>query len=802
MQNQMLRKKSSVSKKTTPDELREHILSHMKFSRGKDWRTATKYDKLASLILSIRDFAIERLIATQKAYLDSDVKRVYYLSMEFLIGRLLGNNILSLDLQDATNKALKELDLSLDDLACLEEDAGLGNGGLGRLAACFLDSLASLELPAYGYGLRYEHGMFKQDFDNGWQTEQPDSWLRYGNLWELLRPEYSVSVLVYGRVAEIAQSSNRRKSVWVDWQMFEGVPYDVPVVGFGVNTVNFLRLWQAQDSEGFRLDVFNKGEYIKAMEEQNWAENICKVLYPSDHVYAGKELRLIQEYFLVSCSIQDIVRRYRKTHTDWAAFAKKNAIQLNDTHPALAVAELMRYLVDEQDIPWEPAWDITTNTLAYTNHTLMPEALEKWPEELLRTVLPRHLQIIHEINRQFLQQVEVRYPGDTDRIRNMSIIEEGEQKQVRMANLAMVGSHSINGVAELHTQLLRDHVAKDFSEMWPEKFNNKTNGITPRRWLLHCNPRLAKAITKRIGKGWQRDLDKLHELESYATDTQFQKEFKLIRRENKVRLAEIVQKLTGEMIQLDSLFDVQIKRLHEYKRQLLNAMHIITLYHRIKDNPSKDVVPRTFIFGAKAAPSYHMAKRIIKLINSIGQVINHDVDVAGRLKVIFLPDYRVSLAESIIPAADLSEQISTAGKEASGTGNMKLALNGALTIGTWDGANIEICEEVGKENIFIFGHKAHELEEMRNSGGYHPGSYCEQYPELDRVVTAIKDNHFTHGEPELFLDIYRSLMEYGDPYFHLADYQGLYRLPRSCGRRVRESERVDQEGDSKRCACW
>ncbi len=763
--------KSSNGNGITAKKLKERVLYHMKFTVGKDWRTCTEQDKLSSLSHAIRDFAIERLIATQQTYYDQDVNRVYYLSMEYLIGRLLANNVVALGLRNATRQALEDLDLNFAELAELEEDAGLGNGGLGRLAACFLDSLASLEYPAYGYGIRYEHGIFKQEFDNGWQREAPDSWLAYGYPWEMVRPERSVPVMVYGRVAEIPGSGGVKRNAWVDWQMFDGVPYDIPIIGYETNTVNFLRLWSSKDSRGFRLDVFNQGEYVKAVEEQNWAETISKVLYPSDHVYAGKELRLIQEYFLVTCSIRDIMRRYQQKHTNWTEFAAKNSIQLNDTHPALAVAELMRFLHDEESLPWDHAWDLTTKTLAYTNHTLMPEALEKWPLELLASVLPRHLQIIFEINRRFLDRVEVQFPGDVERVRRMSLIEEGDSRQVRMANLAMVGSHSINGVAALHTELLRNHVARDFSEMWPEKFNNKTNGITQRRWLLLCNEGLSNAVTERIGDDWVKDLSALKALEPYADDKDFQNEFLDIKRENKNRLAGIIHELTGEMVNTESMFDVQIKRLHEYKRQLLSAMHIIHLYHRIKDNPDIDLVPRTFIFGAKAAPSYDMAKRIIKLINSVGFRVNNDPDVRGRLKVVFLPDYRVSLAEAIIPAADLSEQISTAGHEASGTGNMKLSLNGALTIGTWDGANIEIAEEVGEENIFIFGRRAEEIDEMRNNKSYDPLRYYHENDDLRRVMDDIRTNPFTPDGEDLFGDIHASLMERGDYYFHLADYQ-------------------------------
>jgi len=761
----------SKNTKITAEHIRDRTLFHIKYTRCKDWRTATQFDKLMSFSYAIRELAMDRMISTQRAYVDHDVKRIYYISMEYLLGRLLENNVAALGVHDASYKALKSLDIDLEQLMSLEADAGLGNGGLGRLAACFLDSLASLEYPAYGYGIRYEHGMFRQDFENGWQKERPDDWLKFGYPWEMVRPEYTVAVKVYGRIDYVPSVGGVRKPVWKDWQMFEGVPYDIPVIGFGVNTVNVLRLWSSRATETFRLDVFNNGEYVKAVEEKNWAETITKVLYPSDFTYAGKELRLLQEYFMVTCTIQDVIRRYRKNHSTWGAFAEKNAIQLNDTHPALGVAELMRYFLDETDLTWDNAWEITTRTFGYTNHTLLPEALERWPVPLMERVLPRHLQIIYDINQRFLNQVRVQYPGQEQRISAMSLIQEGEDRQVRMANLAMVGSHSINGVSALHTDLLKELVVPDFAEMMPQKFNNKTNGVTHRRWLLISNPGLASLITSKIGDKWINNAEELKKLEAYADDKAFCDEFMKIKHHNKVRLAKVIEELTGQWVDPKSLFDIQIKRLHEYKRQLLNAMHIIALYQRIKANPSAEIVPRTFIFGAKAAPSYHMAKLIIKLINSLGRVINTDPDVRDRLKVVFIPDYCVSLAEIIIPAADLSEQISTAGKEASGTGNMKLSLNGALTIGTWDGANIEIAEEVGSDNIFIFGHKAHEVVHMHEGNRYDPWSYYHADQELRRVIDAIRDNHFAPGEGNVFGDIYKLLMEHGDVFSHLADFR-------------------------------
>lgn len=754
----------------TSDSLLARFQDHLKYTRGRHEAGATDFDKLASLSLAIRDLAVDRMLATQKAYHEGQVKRVYYLSMEFLMGRLLANNVISLGLRPVVEEALHKLGLDFEQLCNFEPDAGLGNGGLGRLAACFLDSLATLEYPAYGYGIRYEHGMFRQEFDNGWQMERPDDWLKFGNPWEIIRPEDTVPVLVYGRIEYLPTGEGGSKPIWVDWQMIEGVPYDLPIVGCGVNTVNILRLWSSRAAEGFRLDVFNQGDYVRAVEEKNWAENVSKVLYPSENTHAGKELRLIQEYFLVACSVRDALRRHLKNHPSLDNFAEKNALQLNDTHPALAVAELMRHLIDEHELTWERAWETTVASLGYTNHTLLAEALEKWPVPLMERVLPRHLQIIYEINQRFLDSVRLRYPGDTERVRRMSLIEEGAVKQVRMANLAIVGSHAVNGVARLHSELLKANLVPEFAQMWPERFSNKTNGITQRRWLLGCNPGLARLITECIGDRWVRDLNALRELEPFTEKPEFLQRFLGVKRANKQRLADLIALRHGITMDPESLFDVQVKRLHEYKRQLLNALHIVALYLRLKDNPGGDFVPRTFIFGAKAAPGYHMAKRIIKFINSIGEVIADDPAVRGRLRVVFVPDYCVSLAETIIPAADLSEQISTAGKEASGTGNMKLSLNGALTMGTWDGANIEIAEAVGLDNIFIFGKRVEELEAMAGAN-YRPLEWVERDAELRRVLNSIREGMFNQDNPGLFDDIYRSLTEWGDTYFHLADFR-------------------------------
>jgi len=761
---------SSFKENITAKTLAERALFHLKYSRGKDLRSATPFDKMVSFSHAVRDLAVDGFIATQRTYLDQDVRRVNYLSMEYLIGKMCENNVVALGIHDVACEALKALDISIEEVMQLDIEAGLGNGGLGRLAACYLDSLATMELPAYGYGIRYEHGIFQQEFENGWQRERPDDWLRNGYPWELIRPEYTLPVCVYGRVAKSFVSGRGEIDVWQDWQMFEAVPYDVPIIGYDVNTVNLLRLWKSQPAEGFRLDIFNQGDYVRAVEEKNWAENVTKVLYPSDFTYAGKELRLIQEYFLASCSVRDIIRRYKKTHNNFDHFAEKNVIQLNDTHPTLAVVELMRVLYDEEALDWDRAWEITTQTFCYTNHTLLAEALETWSIDLLQRVLPRHTQLIFEINLRFLQKIELDYPGDIDLMRDVSLIGEGAVKHVRMANLCVVASKKVNGVSALHSELLRTKTMPSFDRVFPGKFCNVTNGITHRRWLIKANPELSALISEKIGDAWKKELSLLAKFEPFATDPEVQKQFMHIKREKKKLLCKTILDLTGETVSPDSIFDVQIKRLHMYKRQLLNAMHIIHLYQKIKANPTAEIQPRTFIFAAKAAPAYLIAKSVIKLINTMASTINHDPDVADRLKVVFLPDYNVSLAEKIIPAADISEQISTAGLEASGTGNMKLSLNGALTVGTWDGANIEIAQHVGEENIFIFGKRTEELAQIREQG-YHPRSYIENSEDLQHVLTALRDNHFDPAQPDLFKDLYNDLVEHGDHYFYLADYE-------------------------------
>ncbi len=754
----------------TAEQLAERALFHLKYNRGKDMRAATTFDKMMCFSQAVRDMAVDGFIATQRQYLDQDVRRVNYLSMEYLIGKMLSNNIYALGIEKITAEALKTLDISTDELLALDVEAGLGNGGLGRLAACYLDSLATMELPAYGYGIRYEHGIFRQEFDHGWQKERPDEWLALGYPWELIRPEYTLPVCVYGRVKKNFRPGKGSSDVWEDFQVFEAVPFDVPIIGYHVNTVNMLRLWKSQPAEGFRLDVFNQGDYVRAVEEKNWAENVSKVLYPSDYTYAGKELRLIQEYFLASCSVRDIVRRYKKNHKDYSKFAEKNVIQLNDTHPTLAVVELMRVLHDEERIPWDDAWDITVNTFCYTNHTLLAEALEKWTVDLMQRVLPRHMQIIFEINHRFLQQVEINHPGEGDLMRKVSLIEEGQHQQVRMANLCVVGSNKVNGVSALHSNLLKTNTMPEFDKIYPGKFTNVTNGITHRRWLIKANPELSALITENIGEDWKTDLSLVKAFEDCASKRAVQKKFMEIKRQKKVELCATIKELTGYLVSPDSVFDVQIKRLHMYKRQLLKAMHIIHLYNKIKANPKAKVQPKTFIFAAKAAPAYLIAKSVIKLINTMGEVINNDVDVAGRLKVVFLPDYNVSLAEKIIPAADISEQISTAGLEASGTGNMKLSLNGALTVGTWDGANIEIAQNVGEDNIFIFGHRTEEIEELARKG-YNPWSYMDKSKDLQGVLEALRDNIFDPNHPDLFKDLYNEVTEHGDYYYYLADYE-------------------------------
>ena len=756
-------------------------MAHVEYSLAKDRYSATKLDAFRALALVVRDHLIERWLKTQRAYYDNDAKRVYYFSLEFLIGRTLGNSLVNLNLLEECHEAMHELGYSLEEISEKEWDAGLGNGGLGRLAACFLDSMATMGIPGYGYGIRYEYGIFFQKLIDGWQVETPDNWLRYGNPWEFPRPEHLYRVKFYGKVNQYRDGNCRLHTEWVDTEDVMAMAYDIPIPGYRTDTVNNLRLWEAKSTRAFDLEFFNSGDYIKAVEHKTETENISRVLYPSDKVRVGKELRLKQQYFFVSASLQDIIRRYKKTHRGFRQFPAKVAIQLNDTHPAIAIPELMRILMDEEGLGWVRAWDITTETFAYTNHTVMPEALEKWPVDLMEKLFPRHMQIIYEINHRFLENVKKSFPGDVERLERMSIIEERPERQVRMTHLAIIGSHSVNGVAALHTEILKERVFRDFYEMWPEKFQNKTNGITPRRWLKKSNPGLADLITERIGDGWVRDLTELRKILPYVEDESFRREWNAIKRANKERLASYISSKIGLEVDVDSMFDTQVKRMHEYKRQLLNLLHVVTMYNRIKDDPKADFVPRTVLFGGKAAPAYTMAKLIIKLINSVADVINSDPDCEGKLKCLFLSNYNVSLAELIIPATDLSEQISTAGTEASGTGNMKFALNGALTIGTLDGANIEIMEEVGEENIFIFGLTADEVERLQREG-YNPMDYYNSDEELRRVIDMIAGGFFCHAEPDLFRPITDSLLYHGDRYLLLADYASYVR----CQERVSE----------------
>ena len=752
----------------TRESLKRSILRHARYALGKHRNDLTRQDLFRAVGLAVREALVDGMLATEARYEEADAKRVYYLSMEFLMGRSMGNNLINLGLFDLCREALEELGFDLEEIRQQEVDAALGNGGLGRLAACFLDSLATLDLPGFGYGINYEYGLFKQEIDNGHQKERPDNWLAEGTPWQIERPDEAVVIPLYGRIEDSTDRDGNYNPMWLDWQVIVGVPHDMPIAGYSGRTVNYLRLYSARSSQDFDMQIFNEGDYLKAVEQKMSSETISKVLYPSDSFEAGRELRLIQEYFFVACAIRDIVRRYEQRHAYYDAFASKVAIQLNDTHPALAVAELMRLLVDEKLLPWDRAWEITQATLGYTNHTLLPEALERWPVSLFERVLPRHLQIIHEINRRFLDEVGAHWPNDPDRARRMSIIEEGDQKQVRMAHLAIIGSHSINGVAALHSELVKSSLVPDFYALWPERFNNKTNGVTPRRWLLKANPQLSRLITDALGDGWVTDLDRLRGLEPFTQDAAFRADFHRIKRANKDRLAAVIRETTRIRVDPDSLFDIQAKRIHEYKRQLLNALHVIDEYLGIIEDGREPIAPRTAIFAGKAAPGYWAAKQIIKLINNLGRVINDDPRVRGMLKVVFIPDYRVSLAERIIPAADLSEQISTAGKEASGTGNMKFALNGALTIGTLDGANIEIREEVGDENIYIFGLKSEEVAELRARNAYRPWESCQD-PRIGRIVAALESDLFSPREPGLFAWIARTLTSAHDEYLHLAD---------------------------------
>jgi starch phosphorylase len=717
------------------------IMRNLEYRLAKDQYTATGYDRFLSTAYSVVERLVERWIATQQAYHNQNVKRVYYFSMEYLLGRSLENSLINLGLYEVFRDALEELDLDLESVKNEEVDAGLGNGGLGRLAACFLDSLATLSFPAQGYGIRYDYGLFHQRIVNARQVEIADNWLARPNPWEIERPEYQHKVRFGGEVEHKNDSFGREKTTWWGGEEVIAMPFDTPIPGYMTNNVNTLRLWSSKATEDFNFEYFNSGDYISACEDKLLSENITKVLYPNDNFFEGKELRLKQEYLLVSASLQDILRRFKKENTDLKKLPEKVVIQLNDTHPALAIPELMRLLLDEEGLEWNTAWEITTRIFGYTNHTVLPEALEEWPVTLLGKLLPRHLEIIFLINHNLLKLISGTYPGDSERLRRMSIITENGQKRIRMAYLAFIGSHSINGVSKLHSQLLRKSLLNDFYEIWPEKFTNKTNGITPRRWMKSANPALSEFITEAIGDRWLKDLEKLSELEKFANDAAFQEGWRKVKLAAKRRLADTVWNEEWIELHTATMIDVHVKRIHEYKRQLLFGLYIIAKYLELKENPSSTKVPRTCIIGGKAAPGYERAKLIIRFINNIAAIVNNDPAVSAYLKVIFLPNYRVSLAERLIPAADLSEQISTAGKEASGTGNMKFALNGAVTIGTLDGANIEILEQVGQENIFIFGLKAEEVMELKQNG-YKPAGYIGKSPLLKKVMRLIKRTSF------------------------------------------------------------
>jgi starch phosphorylase len=763
------------------------IRRHFGYTLGRNKFHKSAHYSYTAVALTVRDRLMERWKKTNSAYKESNCRQAYYLSLEFLMGRALGNAMLNLGLNDPMQAALHELGLELEELIESEPDAGLGNGGLGRLAACFIDSCATLQLPVMGYGLRYEYGMFRQDIADGYQVEEPDHWLRNGNVWELERPELTLRVRFGGHTEQYEESDRSKHSRWVESHDVLAVPYDIPVPGYRNGTVNTLRLWKAAATDEFDLNEFNAGDYAGSVAAKNSAEHISMVLYPNDASENGKELRLRQQYFLASASLQDVIRRWVGQYgDDFSQFADKNCFQLNDTHPSIAVAELMRLLMDEHALTWDEAWRITSRTMAYTNHTLLPEALERWPVRLFRQLLPRILEIIFEINARFLAEVSNRWPGDIDRMARMSLIEEGHEQQVRMAFLAIVGSFSVNGVAELHSNLLMQGLFRDFYELWPHKFNNKTNGITPRRWLAWCNPELAALITETIGDGWVTDLSQLSKLAPYADDKKFRARWRKVKRANKERL--VVHKKTelGLEVEPAAMFDVQVKRIHEYKRQLLNVLHVIHLYDRIKRGDTANWTPRCVMFGGKAAPGYFMAKRIIKLINNVANVVNHDPACQGLLTVVFLPNYRVSAMELICAGADLSEQISTAGKEASGTGNMKFMMNGALTIGTLDGANIEIRQEVGADHFFLFGLTAEEVEAAR--AHYDPVSIIEQNEDLRRVMNLLEIGHFNQFEPGIFDGILQSIKSPWDPWMTAADFASYVEAQRRAAEAYQDQE--------------
>jgi starch phosphorylase len=752
-----------------PEPLHESILRHIHYALARPGGSLVPRELFKPLSLTIRDYLIDGLLKTERRYREANVKRLGYLSMEFLMGRWLSDNLCNLGLGEQCRAVLAEFGVKLEDVLEVEPDAGLGNGGLGRLAACFLESLATMGMPGFGYGIDYEYGMFKQEIVGGFQREKPDQWKSEGTPFYIERPQDFCTVPMYGRLQSSRDSHGNRRQSWVDSRIVVGVPNDMPVAGYGGDTVNFLRLFTARASEDFDIEIFNRGDYIRAVEQKIASENISRVLYPSDSVLSGKELRLNQEYFLVACALRDLLRNFMATHSGFDDFPAKVAIQMNDTHPSLCVAELMRLLVDENLLDWDHAWELTVATLGYTNHTLLPEALEKWPVSLIERVLPRHTEIIFGINHQFLRTVARSWPGDIDRQRRMSIIEEGPEKQVRMANLAIVGSHAINGVSQLHSDLIKSALVPDFAQLWPERFSNKTNGVAPRRWILKANPGLSALLTRTVGEDWITDLERVRAIEKNAGDPAFREEFREIKRRNKEKLAREVFNTTAVVIDPQSMFDVHVKRIHEYKRQLLNVMRVIHEYLSVVEDGVEPQMVRSYIFAGKAAPGYWAAKQIIKLINNVAQVVNTDPRIKDRIKVVFVPDYRVSLAEIIMPAADLSQQISTAGMEASGTGNMKLAMNGALTLGTLDGANIEIMEAVGEANIYTFGLTREDVSWYQESQGYNPREIYNNDSTVRRVVDCLASNRLCPDEPGLFRWIVDELLDRGDRYFHLAD---------------------------------
>ncbi|HTY50785.1 MAG TPA: glycogen/starch/alpha-glucan phosphorylase [Steroidobacteraceae bacterium] len=765
----------------TKEAFKHAFYNNLFYVQGKTHALAAKHDYYMALAYTVRDQMLHRWISTAEAYTRHGSRTVCYFSAEFLMGPHLGNNVLNLGLEPVIREALKEMGLDYEDLAALEDEPGLGNGGLGRLAACFLDSLATLQIPTMGYGIRYEFGIFQQEIAEGWQVEKTDKWLRFGNAWELPRPEWAVEVKLGGTTERYIDEHERVRVRWVPQRVIVGVPYDTVILGYRVNTANTLRLWKAEAPESFDFSVFNRGDYYGAVNQKVSSENITKVLYPNDEAIQGKELRLEQQYFFVCASLQDMLRILKTQGIPLERLHEKFTAQLNDTHPAIAIAELMRLLVDENAMDWDRAWDITRRTFAYTNHTLLPEALERWPVPLFGRILPRHLEIIYEINARFLDQVRIRFFGDEGRVAALSLIDEHGERYVRMAHLACVGSHAINGVAALHTELLKADVLRDFHDLWPEKFSNKTNGVTPRRWLALANPALSALISEAIGDRWITDLAQLRRLEPCARDAGFRQRWQHIKYENKVAFARLIRERTGTAVDPESMFDIQVKRIHEYKRQHLNILHVIALYHRLRSDPHFDPPPRTFVFGGKAAPGYHIAKLIIKLITSVGDVINRDPEVRGRIKVVFIPNFNVANGQRIYPAADLSEQISTAGKEASGTGNMKFCMNGALTIGTLDGANIEIRQQVGEDNFFVFGLTAPEVYALK-AQGYRPWQFCDGNPELRAVLNLVQDGFFSRGDTEIFRPLIEGLMRW-DPYLVCADFQSYL----ECQQRVGEA---------------